>query len=143
MKLFYESAYHSSEFVENRNKALEAHYNSPMKNVHGAEGLFFEPDDIYLYGKLEQWAENDLKIEAELREFVERYKKQDYGFVSREEAENNLENRWLCGSSSWTIARYYFKDHGLATWKGGIVLEFLRDRGFFYSVEDSIDELRG
>ncbi|SCX09652.1 hypothetical protein SAMN02910339_01377 [Lachnospiraceae bacterium YSD2013] len=142
MKLFYESAYHSSEFVENRNKALEAHYNSPMKNVHGAEGLLFEPDDIYLYGKLEQWAENDPKIEAELREFVERYKKQDYGFVSREEAENNLENRWLCGSSSWTIARYYFKDAELTMQYGGIVLEFLRDEGFFYSVEDSIDELR-
>ena len=142
MKLFYESAYHSSEFVENRNKALEAHYNSPMKNVHGAEGLFFEPDDIYLYGKLEKWAENNPKIENELREFIKRYMREDYGFVSRDEEDNNLENRWLGGYSSWTIARYSFKDTGLANHYGGIVLEFLKDEGYLYSVEDSIDELR-
>ncbi|MCR5521709.1 MAG: hypothetical protein K6F44_07355 [Lachnospiraceae bacterium] len=46
------------------------------------------------------------------------------------------------GYSSWTIARYYFKETGLANQYGGIVLEFLRDEGYFYSVEDSIDELR-
>ena len=142
MKLFYRSYYHSPEYVEARKKAIEVHNNSPMKNTHGASGLFFTPDDIYLYGKLEKWVEDDPRIGEELRTFIDRYKREDYGFVSRAEAENNLENKWIGGYSSWTIARYQFEDKDLATWKGGIILEFLKNEGYLYSMDDNIDELR-
>ena len=142
MKLFYRSYYHSPEYVEARDRALEAHLKSPLKHVSGGAGLFFSPDDIYLYGRLEQWVEDDPRIGDELKTFIERYKREDYGFVSHAEAETNLENKWLGGFSSGTIARYQFEDNDLATWKGGIILEFLNGGGYLYSMDDSIDELR-
>ncbi len=110
--------------------------NHPEK-ISGFNSYFFRLADIYLVGELEEWCDRDPRIEVELQKFIKRYEKEDYGFVTRAESNNNSENRWLCGSCSWTVGRYYFEDEDLASCYGGVVLEFFQDQGLLYSFEES------
>ncbi len=109
--------------------------------VSGFMGFFYRLPDIYVYGKLEQWMANNDKIEPELQKFIECFYHEDYGFVTRSESDLNLENRWLCGSTIWAIARYNFTDENLSHHYGGIVLEFFREYGLFYSIEEDMREI--
>ncbi len=105
--------------------------------ISGFMGFFFRVPDVFVYGKLEKWIEYNAKIEEELKAFIKRYMAQDYGFVTSGEYDGNTENRWICGSTAWTIARYYFEDKDLQHF-GGIVLEFLWDFGVMYSIEEDM-----
>ena len=67
--------------------------------------------------------------------------KEDYGFVTRDEAHNNCEMKWLCGTCSWSVGRYYCVNEDFAFHYGGIALEFLRDRGFIYSIEENMSTI--
>ncbi len=108
--------------------------------VSGFQGFFFRLFDVYLYGKLEDWVRNNPKLEKPLVEFIRRFSAEDYGFVTVAERNNNLEGKWLCGSCSYTIGRYSFEDSELMHY-GGIVLEFFRDRGFLYSIDEDVSTL--
>ena len=110
------------------------------ERVNGFQGFFFRLHDVYLYGKLEDWVLDNPKLEEPLMGFIRRFAGEDYGFITSTEYYNNLENKWLCGSCSWTIGRYYFEDQHL-THYGGIVLEFFRDCGVLYSIEEDVSEL--
>ena len=80
-------------------------------------------------------------LEEELYVFIKRFLREDYGFVTRNEDYNNSENKWLCGSCCWSIGRYSFVNTDYASSCGGIVLEFLYDRGFLYSIEENVSDL--
>ena len=140
MVLFYhddsmEKSY--EEVVENCQKGYGIKH--PEK-VSGFQGFFFRLHDIYLYGRLEAWVLNNPELREPLTDYIRRFAREDYGFVTPAEHDNNLENRWIAGSCSWTIGRYNFESKDLARY-GGIVLEFFLDRGFLYSIEEDISGL--
>jgi hypothetical protein len=81
--------------------------------------------------------END-RIEAELQSFIFRFNNEDYGFVTRAEHDSNSENKWLSGSAYGAIARYSFEESDLAEKYGGVVLEFFKDYGLMYSIEEDM-----
>ena len=109
--------------------------------VLGFDGFFYRLKDIYEYGRVEKWIENNEKIEPELKKFIARFCAEDYGFVTSLEHDNNVENMWLCGSCSWTIGRYAFDGKEVSNSYGGVVLEFFRDYGLFYSIEEDVREI--
>ena len=107
--------------------------------ISGFMGFFYRLPDIYVYGMLETWLEHNKKMEDELKSFIKRFGAEDYGFVTRAEHDNNVENRWLAGSSNWTIGRYSFgRDYNQF---GGVVLEFFDNIGIMYSMEEDLSEI--
>jgi len=82
------------------------------ERISGYAGLFFKVDDL-------------LKL-------IQRYKLEDYGFVTADEYALNMENRYLCGSCTWSVARYGFGEFG------GTVLKFVSDKGFMYYADDDL-----
>lgn len=108
--------------------------------VSGFAGFFYRLPDVYAYGMAEKWAENSEIVVEEFRGFIKRFRAKDYGFVTRCEHNNNVENRWLAGTSNWTIGRYSFSDLGLASY-GGIVLEFFDGFGLIYSIEEDMSKI--
>ncbi len=112
------------------------------ERVSGFNAFFYRLMDIYLCGELETWVEQNPELEQYLNEFIERFKREDYGFVTRDEADLNLENKWLCGNCCRSKGRYSFTDKDMILKYGGIVLEFFKDRGFMYSVDEDMTEIR-
>ena len=109
--------------------------------ISGFNGFFYRLPDIYVYGMLETWLEHNKKMEDELKSFINRFKAEDYGFVTRAEHNENAEDRWLCGSYRGSIGRYSFsKDYNNF---GGVVLEFFDDFGLMYSIEEDMSEIYG
>lgn len=109
--------------------------------ISGFNGFFYRLPDIYVYGMLETWLEHNEKMEDELKSFINRFKAEDYGFVTRNEHDGNTEDRWLCGSYKWNIGRYSFgKDYNHL---GGVVLEFFDDFGLMYSIEEDMRGIYG
>ncbi len=107
--------------------------------ISGFMGFFYRLPDIFVYGKLETWLEHNENLEDELKSFINRFKAEDYGFVTRNEYDANVENRWLCGSCKRSIGRYSFgKDYDHL---GGVVLEFFEDCGLMYSVEEDMSKI--
>ncbi len=140
MRLFYrdDSKQKSYEQVV---EACQKGYGVPHpERISGFDAFFYRLDDVYLCGKLETWVQNNPKLENELNGFIKRFMKEDYGFVTRDEEDNNLENKWLSGSCWWTIGRYYFENKEFRHY-GGIALEFLKERGFMYSIEEDMSEI--
>jgi hypothetical protein len=109
--------------------------------VSGFMGFFYRLPDIYAYGKVENWIDNNPKIEPELKRFIDRFYAEDYGFVTREEHDNNVESRWLCGDYSRTIGRYAFDGNEVSNGYGGVVLEFFENYGLFYSIDEDMREI--
>ena len=139
MKLIYHDESEPLSYDKVYKGCQEAYGVKRPDMISGFMGFFFRVPDVYVYGKLEKWAENNAKVEEELKVFIKRYMAQDYGFVTSDEHDLNTENRWLCGSTSWTIARYSFENEELQH-RGGIVLEFLRDFGVMYSFEEDMKQ---
>ena len=141
MRLFYHDDSRKKTYEEVVEVCQKGYGVKHPEKISGFNAFFYRLDDIYLYGRLETWVENNRELEAELNGFIKRFMKEDYGFVTRAEADNNLENKWLCGSCCWTIGRYAFDKDGYDTRYGGVVLEFLRDRGFLYSIEEDMSDI--
>ena len=141
MKLFYHHEYERLDH-EKAVTACKGIYGTDHPERIGGFDIFnFRLSDIFIYGRLEKWIVNNPDLERELYGFIERFSGEDYGFVTRAEAENNSENKWLCGACCWSIGRYCFENKDYSTQYGGIVLEFLQDRGFLYSIEENMDEI--
>jgi len=102
------------------------------ERISGYAGFFFKLYDIYAIGRLESLISNDPKILDELLKLIQRYKSEDFGFVTADEYYDNMEGRYLCGSCVWSIARY-----GLGAY-GGVVLQFVMDKGLMYCADDDI-----
>ncbi len=140
MRLFYSDESRIPTYEEVRDACRKGYGVKHPEKISGFEGFFFHLDDIYLYGRLETAVNANPEMEAELFSFIERYKRQDYGFISRLEYDGNLENRYLCGSCAWTVGRYSFSERRLQQ-AGGVVLEFLRDVGFLYFVDEDMTDI--
>ncbi len=137
MTLFYHDEQKKPTYDEVYTACRKGYGVKQPDRILGFNGFFYSLDDIYLYGKLEGIVENNSKLSDELKGFIDRFLKEDYGFVTENEYDNNSENRWLCGSCSHSIGRYMFKE----SLYGGIVLEFLNDRGFFYCIGEDMTEV--
>ena len=108
--------------------------------VSGFQSFFYRLPDVYAIGMAEKWMDNNDEIKGEFREFIRRFMAEDYGFVTRDEKSINDENRWMCGSCRGSIGRYSFSDKSLYHY-GGVVLEFFKDYGIIYSIEEDISEI--
>ncbi len=89
-------------------------------DVIGFMGFFYRLPDVYAYGRVERWLENNEKMEGELLKFIKRFNNGDYGFITSFESDNNVENRWLCGTAWESIARYSFDDENVSNSYGGV-----------------------
>ena len=142
MKLIYHDDSKPKTYEEVYEKCQKGYGIKKPNLVNGFAGFFFRVPDIYAYGKLGEYAENDPKLEAALLEMVMRYKREDYGFISVGEFFNNVENRWLGGSSAWTIARYSLdRDVFRSQYACGIVLEIFADYGLLYFIDEDMREI--
>ena len=122
--------YSDDRTLPTRDQISQAYGIKNPEKISGYEGFFFKLLDIYAVGKLERDLDNNPLLINELLEMVTKYKKCEYGAVTPQEEDNNLENRYLCGSSVWTIARY-------GTCKGEtIFLNFRRNNGYMYYCDD-------
>ena len=110
-------------------------------DVIGFMGFFYRLPDVYAYGRVERWLENNGKMEGELLKFIKRFYNGDYGFITELEHDGNVENRWLCGTAWGSIARYSFDGENVSNSYGGVVLEFFKDYGLFYSIEEDMSEI--
>ena len=110
------------------------------ERIHGYQAFFFRVSDIYAYGSLERVVDGNEKMEKELKAFVERFKKQDWGFITRGEFFSNVEQRCLWGLCDYQIARYSFENPDFQ-YNGGVVLEFFRDFGLFYFISEDMSEI--
>ena len=141
MKLIYHDDSRKRTYEEVYKDCQRGYGIKEPDKVSGFAGFFYRLSDIYAYGRLEKWLENNDKMEEELLKFVKRFYNGDYGFVTSLEHDNNVENRWLCGTCSWTIGRYSFDDVNVSNAYGGVVLEFFGDYGLFYSIEEDMSEV--
>ena len=140
MKLLYHDESPVKRYKKVVKDCQEGYGIAHPERISGFGGFFFRLNDVYLYGRLETIAEQDPELKEKLIEFIKRFAKEDYGFVTRDEYDSNEENRWLCGSCCWTIGRYSFEEDKYM-YIGGIVLEFLRDFGFMYCIEEDMSEI--
>ena len=140
MRLFYSDESKLPAYEDVKAACQQGYGIKNPEKISGVNGFFFHLHDIYLYGKLEAAVNADPELETELYTFIARYKSEDYGFISRSEYENNAENRWLCGSCAWTVGRYSFSERSFQQ-AGGVVLEFLRDVGFLYFVDEDMTDI--
>ncbi len=139
MKLIYHDERIPATYDEVYERCQKGYGVKRPDRVSGFMGFFFRLSDVYAVGRLAKWAEDNPKVEEELNAFIRRYKAGDYGFVSRDEHDNNVENRWLCGSCIG-VARYSFSDESLYHY-GGIILEFDDEYGLFYSMDEDVNKL--
>ena len=110
------------------------------ERIHGYQAFFYRVSDIYAYGVLEKVLDGNEKVEKELKTFAERFKKDDWGFITSNEYYSNVEQRCMWGISDYQIARYSFENPDLRH-EGGVVLEFFRDFGLFYFVNEDMSEI--
>ncbi len=143
MRLIYHDSTESLTFEQIQKGCQQGYGIENPEKVSGFMGFFYMLPDIYVYGMLEHWMDSDERLEKELLKLIIRFNKEDYGFVTRAEHSNNLENKWLCGSAYGAIARYSFDDSDLAERYGGVVLEFFKDYGLMYSMEEDMKEICG
>ncbi len=138
MKLIYHDETAPLTYEQAYKGAQEVYGAKHPEEVSGFAGFFFRLPDIYAYGRLGR--KQNEKVEAELQTFIRRFMAEDYGFVTPLEHDNNVENRWLCGTAYGAIARYSFEDKLLQS-SGGVVLEFFKDIGIMYYVNEDMTEI--
>jgi len=106
------------------------------EHVGGYIGAFlFHIPDVYVSDKVAQKMQQYGKTADVLMKMINRFQREDYGFITKYEWENNGETRYFSFSSSWMIGRYSEKD------LCGIVLETLYDISLFYFPEEDIDDI--
>lgn len=130
--------YHDGRKVPTPEQIKEMYPSVPdPSKISGYEGFFFTLHDVYIIGTLESDCKSSPSIEPELQKMIQQYRAGEYGDVTYDEKFDNQESRWLCGSCSWTIARYFLTDGRK------VILEFLYNRGFLYfEGEPMIDFIR-
>lgn len=100
------------------------------ERIKGCASFFFETGDVFVSGSIVQFWDVE-----EFREFVLRslraFEKQDYGDISMDDIERNIENRYLFGGDLFGRYGYYFEGESegkeryddvirIRTWKGNI-----------------------
>ena len=104
--------------------------------INGYEGAFlFHIPDVYISDKVAKRIEGDKNTSNELMNMLNRFYKNDYGFVTEFESDCNAETRYLSFSSSWMIGRYS------GEFFCGVILETLYDISIFYYPEEDITDV--
>lgn len=110
--------------------------NKKAGEIMGFAGAFgFALPPVYLSDYIQTILDKDPDFAEELKGYVKRIYRDDYGEVSEWQDEDNKETRYFCGCASGIIACYTSEKHGTVCFKCY--------RGFcvFYSPCEKPDEL--
>ncbi len=77
------------------------------QRIHGFAGSFaFYVPDVYVTPAVQGLIRRDGRFRDTLLQCLARFRSEDYGCISDQDAENNNEQRYLCGTSSGMVAAY-------------------------------------
>lgn len=110
-------------------EGVKAAYGNPDPiKTHGFAGTFlFSPGDVYLSDRIWEWVEARSGWKDIIELCLRRFCREDYGYISPSDRDENTENRYF-GSGSYMFARYYFDNACIKMRTFG---------GFVYICEDS------
>lgn len=129
--------------VEKVHEATSKGYGTKHpENIMGYAGFFlFTLPDVYISDAVEAALDAHPVMGPELMQLLERFKRDDYGSTPEFYCEDNTEERYCWGSSSWMFARYetYF---GVVCYKAFLDMALLYFEGEDISaVKNAQDEL--
>ena len=105
MKLFYQDE--KPDFRKIHDITSQGYGIQSPEKIHGYAGVFlFTLLDVYLSDRLEQVIDDNPELADVLQNLLKMFKKEEYGDISRDEEELNVEQRYLGGSHNYMIARY-------------------------------------
>lgn len=108
------------------------------EKILGYEGAFLAgPKNVYLTDRVARCAQKYEWFRSFLEDCILRFMRDDYGFVTKSEAFNNGETRYLCGSTDWMIARYPAPENLVS----GIVYANLYDIALISFIEEDVSEI--
>lgn len=132
MELFYQQPKPDSQKTR---EAVGRGYGikNPDQTLGFAGAFLFHVPDVYISGRIASRLKLNPTFKDDLLTMLDSFCHDDYGFVTSAEHYNNGETRYLCGSSSWMIARY-------GSPYGGVVYETFLDISLFYFIEEDTAE---
>lgn len=134
MKLFYQEPKPDAGKIHDT--VSKAYGIQTPERINGYEGAFlFHIPDVYVTNRIAQRMAVNTTTADELKQMLNRFHKDDYGFVTKFEDDCNGETRYLSFSSSWMIGRY--SGEILL----GVVFETLYDISIFYYPEEDITDV--
>ena len=134
MKLFYqEPKPDAGKICDIVSKAYKI---QTPERINGYEGAFlFHIPDVYVSDRIAQRMAVNTTAADELKRMLNRFHKDDYGFVTEFERDCNIETRYLSFSSSWMIGRYSGEI------LSGVIFETLYDISICYYPEEDITDV--
>lgn len=106
----------------------------PERTLGYAGAFLFHVPDVYISDRIATRLQLNPTFKDDMLNMLKRFCNDDYGFVTFAEHYGNGETRYLCGSSSWMIARY-------GSPYGGVVYETFHDMSFLYFIEEDVDDV--
>ena len=133
MKLFYQMPKHDPQKTH---EAVSKGYGTqtPERTLGYAGAFLFHVPDVYISDRIASRLELNPTFKDDLFKMLERFCNDDYGFVTFSEHYDNGETRYLCGSSTWMIARY-------GSPYCGVVYETFYDMSLLYFIEEDADDV--
>ena len=107
---------------------------NPERTLGYAGAFLFHVPDVYISDRIASRLKLNPTFKDDLLTMLEDFCKDDYGFVTSLEQNSNGETRYLCGSSTWMIARY-------GSCFGGVVFETFYDMSLLYFTEEDVDDV--
>ena len=94
---------------EARYQALQKGYGvEHPERIHGYAGLFFDLGDVYASDWVAEWMDQSEGVRAFVFQSLERFENDDYGDISENDHDENVEVKWL--SCGWPLfGRYGYK----------------------------------
>lgn len=133
MELFYQAPPLDTQKI--RDSVCKGYWIQNPEKPHGYAGTFlFSVPDVYITDRIATRVKLNPSFNDDLLKMLDRFCHDDYGFVTFAEHYNNGETRYLCGSSSWMIARY-------GSPYGGVVYETFLNTSLFYFIEEDTAEV--
>ena len=133
MELFYQQP--KPDPQKTRETVSKGYGIQNPERVLGFAGAFlFHVPDVYISDTIASRLKLNPTFKDDLLTMLERFCTDDYGFVTFLEQNSNNETRYLCGSSTWMIARYGSRF-------GGVVFETFYDLSLLYFVEEDVDDI--
>lgn len=134
MKLFYQDL--KPDFQKIKEDASKGYGIPHPEMIQGFSGAFmFTLHDVYL----SSWLEHLLMLKPDfsdtLQNLLIQFKKEEYGVITEDEWSNNGEQRHLCGSHCYMIARY-------DTEVGRIIFESFFDMALLYLDGEDISAIK-
>ena len=117
--------------------ARQAYGIKDPDRINGFTGAFLaDHKDVYITDEVARIAEKRQDFREYLNDCITRFYHDDWGYVTKAEAWNNTETRYLAGSTDWMIARYECKDLS-----GGIIFANLYDISLISLIEENVSAI--